>query len=441
MCAGNQCRSPVAEVLARRLLDERFGSEHAARFDVSSAGTQAVRGESIDPLTRAELVAVGVDDEASFSDSAPLSVDMIGSADLVLTAERAHRSVVVQQAPTALGKTFCLREFARLMESVECDGMPADPVALARAAVVAARDSRGLIPSVPPSEDDIADPKGLDQTAHHAAALVISSALAQILGVPSPVVAESRRRWSRPIRRRTGSPEPTTVPSPTAPRIDAPTIDHDPKPATDASTDEAEEPRSLENVQVPRRVPTVMRTSLGLWIASFLAGSVAMALSFRNLRELRAGLEEIARQRQPDAEADVVDQAVNIVLYGALGGTLSLISLQVVLAVVMGTCRSWARVLLTVVAVLSLPVLLLTRDVVSSQAGWALALEALLMLAALVTMFLPGANTWFRRRWMTRYGVHDEPPTTRPESRRAHRRSIWSLGRRTRSGSAASDGP
>jgi len=231
------------------------------------------------------------------------------------------------------------------------------------------------------------------------------------------------------------------VPSPTAPRIDAPTIDHDPKPATDASTDEAEEPRSLENVQVPRRVPTVMRTSLGLWIASFLAGSVAMALSFRNLRELRAGLEEIARQRQPDAEADVVDQAVNIVLYGALGGTVSLISLQVVLAVVMGTCRSWARVLLTVVAVLSLPVLLLTRDVVSSQAGWALALEVLLMLAALVTMFLPGANTWFRRRWMTRYGVHDEPPTTRPESRRAHRRSIWSLGRRTRSGSAVSDGP
>ena len=26
VCTGNQCRSPVAEVLARRLLDERFGS-------------------------------------------------------------------------------------------------------------------------------------------------------------------------------------------------------------------------------------------------------------------------------------------------------------------------------------------------------------------------------------------------------------------------------
>ena len=506
VCTGNQCRSPVAEVLVRRLLDERFGSEHAVRFDVSSAGTQAVRGEPIDALTRAELVAVGLDDEASFPDSTPLSVDAISSADLVLTAERAHRGIVVQQAPTALGKTFCLREFARLMASVECDGLPGDPVALARAAVVAARNNRGLIPSVPPSEDDIADPRGLDRAAHHAAAGVISSALAQILGVPSPVVAGSRRRWSRPIRRRTESPggqtdrqspEPTTVSSPTAPivdapivdapTVDAPTVDHDPrpqpsqtttpagqdpapfpdphpgedsppaaprrswrqptdpKPATDASTDAAVETRSLENVQVPgsldpphdptsaearpvaavdpRRVPTVMRTSLGLWITSFLAGFVAMALSFGNLRELRAGLEEIARQRQPDVEADVVDQAVNILLYGALGGTVSLISLQVILAVVMGTRRSWARALLTVVAVLSLPVLILTRDVVSGQAGWTLAIEALLILAALGTMFLPGANSWFRQQRMTRRGVHDEPPTTRPETRRTHGRS------------------
>ncbi len=54
VCTGNQCRSPVAEVLARRLLDERFGSEHAVRFDVSSAGTQAVRGEPI-PVCQADV--------------------------------------------------------------------------------------------------------------------------------------------------------------------------------------------------------------------------------------------------------------------------------------------------------------------------------------------------------------------------------------------------
>jgi hypothetical protein len=135
-----------------------------------------------------------------------------------------------------------------------------------------------------------------------------------------------------------------------------------------------------------------------LWIASFLAGLVGMALSFTNLSELRAGLEEIAQQRQPDAETGVVDDAVSILLYGALGGIVFLISIQVFLAVLMGKRRNWARVLLTVVAVLSLPMLLLTRDIVNPQAGWTLVLEAFLMLAALVTMFLPAANSWFRQQ-------------------------------------------
>jgi protein-tyrosine phosphatase len=234
VCTGNRCRSPFAEVLARRLLDEKFGPVHAARFDVSSAGTQAVPGASIHPLTRAELVGLGLAGDWLFPDSTLLSVDAIRSADLVLTAERAHRSIVVQLAPTALGKAFCVREFARLLASADCDGMPSEPVALARAAVVAARDSRGLIPPVVPSEDDIADPMGLNQAAHHAAARVISSALAQILGVPS-LVAESRRRWSRPIRRRTASPEvPTdresTLDPATAPSPAAPTVEHDPQP-------------------------------------------------------------------------------------------------------------------------------------------------------------------------------------------------------------------
>ena len=211
------------------------------------------------------------------------------------------------------------------------------------------------------------------------------------------------------------------------------------KPASDASINETVQVRSPEGVQVtgpldpprdpmsagaqpaavvdPRRIPTVMRASLGLWTASFLAGFVAMALSFRNLPELRAGLVEIARQRQPDVEADVADDAVSILLYGAVGGTVLLISLQAVLAVLVGTRRSWARVLLTVVAVLSLPVLILTRDVVSGQARSMLVLEALLVLAALVTMFLPAANSWFRQQRVTRRGVQDELPAARLESR------------------------
>ena len=216
VCSGGRCRAPVAEILARLLLDERFGSRQAARFDVSSAGTQAVPGEPIDPRTRRELVRLGLKSGAPLPDSTPLSVEAILSADLVLTAERVHRSMVAQMAPDALGKTFCLREFARLVASIDCEGMPSEPIALARAVVVAARNNRGVILPVPPSEDEIADPTGRGQTTHHVAAAVIGSALAQILGVHLPVVAEGKRWWSRPIRRWTTSPA-AECKSPTAP--------------------------------------------------------------------------------------------------------------------------------------------------------------------------------------------------------------------------------
>ena len=72
VCTGNVCRSPVAELVTRRLLADNFGPEEAARFAVSSAGTNAALGEPMDPRSRAELTDVGLDgDEASGFRSRP----------------------------------------------------------------------------------------------------------------------------------------------------------------------------------------------------------------------------------------------------------------------------------------------------------------------------------------------------------------------------------
>lgn len=182
VCTGNTCRSAFAEILARRLLVEHLGLVQAARFQLSSAGTHALPGAPIDPLTRAELAPWGLDGAVAESfTSRPLTARTLGTADLVLTAERAHRSHVVQVEPAALGSTFCLREFARLVSYaaalVDRSALFADPVGRAHAAVAAARANRGLTPPVPPEQDDVADPKGRDQAAHHESALTISSAL------------------------------------------------------------------------------------------------------------------------------------------------------------------------------------------------------------------------------------------------------------------------
>ena len=127
VCTGNVCRSPVAELVARRLLADKLGAEEAARFTVSGAGTNAALGEPMDPQSRAELADVGVDaDEASDFRSHPVTAEAIEAADLILTADRNHRSTVVQLAPGALGKTFCLREFARLLSSLDLPDPPND---------------------------------------------------------------------------------------------------------------------------------------------------------------------------------------------------------------------------------------------------------------------------------------------------------------------------
>ena len=105
VCTGNVCRSPVAELVTRRLLVDKFGPEEAARFAVSSAGTNAVLGEPMDPLSRAELADAGLDgDEATDFRSRPVTVEAIEAADLILTADRTHRSAVVQLAPSALAR-------------------------------------------------------------------------------------------------------------------------------------------------------------------------------------------------------------------------------------------------------------------------------------------------------------------------------------------------
>lgn len=110
VCTGNVCRSPAAELLLRR---------HTAGLPglvIGSAGTRPNEGQGIlDPMG-ALLRGRGLDTEhhrARYLDEAAIQ-----GADLILTATRAHRSHVVAMVPSALRRTFTLREFARLGSGV-----------------------------------------------------------------------------------------------------------------------------------------------------------------------------------------------------------------------------------------------------------------------------------------------------------------------------------
>lgn len=116
VCTANICRSPYMELRSRALVGADGGIEFA------SAGTHGFNAHRVD-RTMAEVLAergVGNDLLSGFA-SRPLTDDLIEAADLVLTAEAAHRQFVLEEVPGAFRKAFTLGQFAESVERVAPD--------------------------------------------------------------------------------------------------------------------------------------------------------------------------------------------------------------------------------------------------------------------------------------------------------------------------------
>ncbi|MEA5456997.1 low molecular weight phosphatase family protein [Sinomonas sp. JGH33] len=148
VCSGNLCRSPIAE----QLLRARTAGHPVI---VSSAGTVADDGAPMPE--EAAMVSRRYGGEPSGHRSQLLTESHLRSADLVLTATRAHRGSVVQMLPRMSRKAFTISEFARLLGAVP----EAERATLADTASVvdAARSLRGFVsPPDEPEHDDLEDP-------------------------------------------------------------------------------------------------------------------------------------------------------------------------------------------------------------------------------------------------------------------------------------------
>jgi len=167
VCTGNICRSPTAELIAAARLPE----EH---FRVHSAGTYGQEGYAIEPGAARELAALGIASEAFRARR--ITEALVRDADLVLTATREHRSAVVTLDPWALGKSFTMREFARLLDHVDPPEGD-DPADRARVLVAAVAAARSRYPTARPEDDDVADPYGRGAAAYERAMRDITEAL------------------------------------------------------------------------------------------------------------------------------------------------------------------------------------------------------------------------------------------------------------------------
>ncbi len=174
----------------RHQLRQRLGPQ-ADVIDVASAGVRAMVGEPLDRHSAQVLAGFGGDD-AGFA-ARQLEVSMVEDADLVLVATRKHRSTTARLLPSAMGRTFTIREFGRL-------AMQVDPLALPeallderlRAVVRAAAALRGTVRKDGPGEDDVSDPYGGPPKGHAEAGEVIAAALTPVADLLAVAVDPSR---------------------------------------------------------------------------------------------------------------------------------------------------------------------------------------------------------------------------------------------------------
>ncbi len=130
LCTGNVCRSPMAEGLFRHAIKGR------GEFRILSAGLGAIDGDEPTHHSVTAMKEIGIDISRQRSNA--LTADMVRSADLILGMTHSHVDTVLLLYPTALEKTFLLREFDDTLETYEKD--ISDPIGSPYQTYVECRD-------------------------------------------------------------------------------------------------------------------------------------------------------------------------------------------------------------------------------------------------------------------------------------------------------------
>ena len=102
----NVCRSPIAEVLCRKLLAERLGVGEkdlaALGYDVASAGTAAVGGGR--PSQSASAAAREARLDISGHRTQAVTIDLLRNADKVFAMTESHAAAARKMCPSAADK-------------------------------------------------------------------------------------------------------------------------------------------------------------------------------------------------------------------------------------------------------------------------------------------------------------------------------------------------
>jgi protein-tyrosine phosphatase len=180
VCMGNICRSPMAERLFSLALRERVGDDVDDLYLSQGAGIGTWHvGDAMYGRAAREVASRG-GDPGGFC-ARHVDAAMVDSSDLVLCATADQVEYICELRPSAVGRTFVLGEFGRLLAGVDLATLPPagdNPGAVyerGRALVAAVDSERGGGPTAgdrdehrrkpPRPGDDLEDPWGMPQRA------------------------------------------------------------------------------------------------------------------------------------------------------------------------------------------------------------------------------------------------------------------------------------
>lgn len=177
VCTANQCRSPMAEVLAVALLAERGVDSAVASCGTMEGGAPASKG-AVAAMSRRGL---DLDNHVSHQ----MDADTVAAADLILTMERRHIAAVADLSLDAVHRTFTLMELAELAVVVG-PRRPDQPIDVWIAEANAMRMPEAIMAAG--YESDVADPMGGPGRAYRRTAEQIKQLLITVLDAiyPSP---------------------------------------------------------------------------------------------------------------------------------------------------------------------------------------------------------------------------------------------------------------